>query len=255
MYLYAIYLTTPLSKETLESSLNIRLKKGIEATLYNIDNDKMITLTHFNVLTFINYSTDEIIEILSKLHIKTDDSNKVYQDYPIVIDSDINSNFAIDNERIALKEYKLNYMLIISHVISQSVALEVYEKKLSLYYEKSKSLIDNSDTYSIFKRRHLAKFAKQLVLIRHEMLIDLYLLDKPNILWDDADAEDLYNKLSLFLELKDRFDVVEYKLNNIRDDIIMVMDLTNHNHSSFLEWIIIILIVIEVIMGLIEWFH
>ncbi len=56
------------------------------------------------------------------------------------------------------------------------------------------------------------------------------------------------------LELKERFEVVEYKLNSIKDDIIMIMDLKNHSHSSFLEWIIIILIVIEVIMGFMEWF-
>ena len=34
----------------------------------------------------------------------------------------------------------------------------------------------------------------------------------------------------------------------------MVMDLTNHNHSSFLEWIIIALIGVEIAMGLMEWF-
>lgn len=62
----------------------------------------------------------------------------------------------------------------------------------------------------------------------------------------------LYNKLATTLELKDRFYIVEYKLYSIKDDIIMVMDLTNH--SSLLEWIIIILISIETIMGLTEWF-
>ncbi|MBE0499258.1 MAG: hypothetical protein IBX43_08480 [Campylobacterales bacterium] len=50
----------------------------------------------------------------------------------------------------------------------------------------------------------------------------------------------LYNKLAATLEGKDRFYIVEYKLYNIKDDIIMVMDLTNH--SSLLEWIITILL-------------
>jgi uncharacterized Rmd1/YagE family protein len=86
------------------------------------------------------------------------------------------------------------------------------------------------------------------------MLIDLFLLDKPNILWDNENAELLYNKLASSLELKDRFDVIEYKLDSIKDDIAMIMDLTNHNHSSFLEWIIIILIMIEIVMSLMEWF-
>lgn len=59
------------------------------------------------------------------------------------------------------------------------------------------------------------------MLIRHDLLIDLYLLDKPNILWDNADAEALYNSLATALELSDRFEVVSYKLGSIKDDIIM----------------------------------
>ncbi|MCJ7764993.1 MAG: RMD1 family protein [Thiovulaceae bacterium] len=136
----------------------------------------------------------------------------------------------------------------------QSVALELYEQKLSDYYERSRHLIDVADPFSIYKRTRLAYFAKQLVLVRYDMVIDLLLLDKPNILWDNEDAENLYNSLANNLELKDRFDVVEYKLNSIKDDIVMVMDLTNHNHSFFLEWIIIVLIAVEVVMGVMEWF-
>jgi uncharacterized Rmd1/YagE family protein len=35
----------------------------------------------------------------------------------------------------------------------------------------------------------------------------------------------------------------------------LVMDLLNHKQSEFLEWIIIILILIEIVMGLIEFFR
>lgn len=84
--------------------------------------------------------------------------------------------------------------------------------------------------------------------------VDLHLLDKPNILWDNKDAEALYNTLAAALELRERFEIVSYKLESIKDDIVMVTDLTNHQHSAFLEWIIIALIGVEIGMGLIEWF-
>ncbi len=255
--LYAIYLTKPLSSTEIEKALNIKLNKGMETMLYTEIGQSMITYTGFHVLTFINWQKDDIPNVLNTLGIEDTENilrENICQDYPIEVNTTLNTLFAIDNQKITLKERSRTNLLIISHVISQSVALEVYEKKLSNYYERSRSLLDESDTFSIFKRAKFAKFAKQLVLIRHDMMIDLYLLDKPNIIWDNEDAEALYNKLAASLELKDRFDVVEYKLNSIKDDIIMIMDLTNHNHSSFLEWIIIILIVIEVIMGLMEWF-
>lgn len=257
MGLISLYISEPLTNKNIENVLGVVLKKGIEATHYAEIDGKTLTITKFKVLTLINWSRTEVVETLKKLGLKWADDfeqKSIHQDYPIHFDPELSKSFTIDNDKITLKEHSILGLIIISHVISQSVALEVYEKKLSDYYEISRNLIDESNTFSIFGRAKLSRFAKELVLIRHDMLIDLFLLDKPNILWDNEDIEALYNGLFYTLELKDRFDVVEHKLNSIKDDIVMVMDLANHNHSSFLEWIIIILILIEIIMGLMEWF-
>ncbi|MBU0720615.1 RMD1 family protein [bacterium] len=257
MELFSFYLPENTSLGDIENALDITMKKRIEATYYAEIGDTILTYTQFNVLTMINFKREDIINALSAIGLdEAEDFDKAgfYQEYPLVIDAGISQAFLINNDVITLKEYSLTSMIIIAHVISQSVALEIYEKKLAEHYEKSRDLLDASDTFSIFKRTRLARFAKQLVLIRHDMLIELQLLDKPNILWDNEDVEMLYNRLASILELKDRFDIVEYKLNSIKDDIVMVMDLTNHNHSSFLEWIIIILIGIEIVMGLFELF-
>ncbi len=257
MELVSFYLPKQFTRNEIEQGLGITLIKGIEATFYAVIDDAMITFTQFNVLTMINYSREDIISALQALDVQDPedfDQGSLYQDYPICIDENLSANFTLESNIITLKKFTNISLIIIAHVISQSVALELYEKKLNDYYEKSRNLIDAADTFSVFKRTRLARFAKQLVLIRHDMLIELYLLDKPNILWDNEDVEALYNRLAFALELKDRFEVVEYKLNNIKDDIVMVMDLTNHNHSSFLEWIIIVLIGVEIMMGLYEWF-
>lgn len=258
MNLISIYIPEQLTYKEIERVLGVTLKKSIEATHYIEMDDGILTFTKFNVLTLINFSRTEVVDTLKKLSLEWAENfeqKSIHQDYPLHVDSELSKSFAIDNDKITLKEHSILSLIIISHVISQSVALEVYENKLSTYYEISRKLIDESNTFSIFGRAKLSRFAKQLVLIRHDMLIDLFLLDKPNILWDNEDIEALYNSLFYTLELKDRFDVVEHKLNSIKDDIVMVMDLANHNHSSFLEWIIIILILIEIIMGLMEWFR
>lgn len=255
MGLSALYLDDNLTRHDVEKALKTSLKKGIQTTYYAEIDDKFIVYTQFNVLTLVNCSREYIVNLLNSLDIKWADKfeqNSVYQDYPIHTDNGLAKSFTIDNEKITIKNYSITNLLIISHVISQSVALKIYENKLTSYYQKSREIIEVANSYSFYKRTKLSLFAKELVLIRHDMLIDLHLLDKPNILWDNEDAEMLYNSLSDSLELKDRFDVVEYKLNTIKDDIVMVMDLANHNHSSILEWIIIILILIEIIMGLSE---
>lgn len=252
MELFALNLPKSIKRSDLELKLNSTFIKSIEATYYLEIGETFITYTLFNVVTFINWERDRVIAFLADLGIKEFGHDSLHQEYPLCIDDQNSMPFTIDNNTITFREFNRINFIIAAHVISQSVALELYEIKLSDYYEKSRDLINSADTYSIFKRTKLSQFAKQLVLVRHDLLIDLYLLDKPNVLWDNEDAETLYNSLAYILELKDRFDVVEYKLNSIKDDIVMVMDLTNHNHSSFLEWVIIILIGVEIVMGLIK---
>ncbi|TFG89090.1 MAG: hypothetical protein E4H16_04115 [Candidatus Atribacteria bacterium] len=86
---------------------------------------------------------------------------------------------------------------------------------------------------------------------------DLY-LDSHGRLWlattFGINYIDIYKGTGNPLEIKNVLSSPTENAGLSYNDIIMVMDLTNHNHSSFLEWIIIVLIVIEVIMGLMEWF-
>ncbi len=255
--LIAFNLPRPMERGEVEEALGLSFKRGIEATYYAEDGEALITYTPFNVLTLINWSRDRIIEAIETLgfdETEIFEGSGIYQDYPVRFDPGLVLAHTIDNDTITLKAYSLLQMLIIAHVISQSVALELFERRLSDYHERSRQLLDAAGSHSIFRRNRLAGFAKELALLRHDILIDLHLLDKPNILWDNEEAEMLYNTLAYRLELKDRFDIVTYKLDNIKDDVMMVMDLTNHDHSSFLEWIIIVLIAVEIVMGLMEWF-
>ncbi|KIM10157.1 MAG: hypothetical protein KU37_11790 [Sulfuricurvum sp. PC08-66] len=256
MDLVAVHLPFSMNRLQLQELLDISLIKSIEATFYARVGSALLTYTQFNVLTFIDFSRSAIIDALEKLGVPNAQlytQNLLTQDYPIRIDESIAGMFHIDNNSIVLREESVIHLIIIAHVISQSVALEFYENRLVDYFERSRNLIERADTQSLFQRNKLARFSKELVLMRHDILIDLHLLDKPNILWDNEEAELLYNRLSYALELKARFDIIEYKLNNIKDDIGIVLDLTQHNHSSFLEWIIIVLIGVEIVMGLAEW--
>ena len=255
--LLALHLPSPLNFKAVQLALGTEMHKRLEGTYYVQKNDVIVVFTQFNVLAMVNMPPPERIALLEALGIDTaahDMKQMVYQDYTIRFDPQLPVPFTVDNDAITLRASSDLSMVIIAYVIAQSVALDVYEQKLADYSERSRALIEDSDSYSIFKRTRFARFAKQLVLIRHDLLIDLHLLDKPNILWDNEDAEALYNSLATVLELNDRFEVVSYKLESIKDDIVMVMDLTNHKHSSFLEWIIIVLIAVEIAMGLTEWF-
>ena len=255
--LVSISLPSLLPRHEIEIRLECSFKKGIEKAFYTEYRGTYLIYTPFNVLTFINWDKEAMLEALKKLDVPEAhryEHTTLYQDYPIYIDASLSKACHVTNESITLKEASPLSLIIIALVISQSVGLEKHEQDLEKHFARSRRLLDMTKGHSLIKRSKLAQFAKELTFIRHAMLTELFLLDKPNILWDNAEAEDLYNRLASILELKDRFEIVAFKLSNLKDDIARVLNLINHKHSEFLEWIIIILIGIEIVVMAVEFF-
>jgi len=257
MNLLSLDLSKPIKRSALEYALDIPLEKGIENGYYGKNDLLHVVLAPFDVLTLIADEKETILQALAKLGLTLpgEDDQLVYQDYPIEIKPDQTDPFIVTNEAIFLKNPTTLNLKIVSLAISQSVGLERYEKQLDSLFSQNRKVVESIHTFSIARRPSLMKFIQSLALIRHNMVGNLLLLDKPNILWDDAQAEALYNRMALILELYDRHEIALSKLSQIKEDVMLVMDLLNHKQSEFLEWIIIILIGVEIVMGLIEFFR
>ncbi len=254
MNLLSLYLLRPLTKTQIEYSLDLSLIKGVENGYFGHNEHYHVVLAPFGVLTLIAKEKKEILNALSLLNISLEDEDLITQDYPIMVDSALNKHFEITNEVILLRDTSPLSLNIIALAISQSVGLEHYEKRLDTLFVESRHIVESIHTFSISRRAHLMSFVKRLALTRHDMVSNLLLLDKPNILWDDEDAEALYNRLAFILELYDRHEIALSKLAQIKEDVMLVMDIINHKKSEFLEWIIIILIGVEIVMGLYDFF-
>jgi uncharacterized Rmd1/YagE family protein len=253
MNLLSLYLNRPLTKATLEYTLDVTMNKGVESGYYGHNDTLHLVLSPFGVLTLIAEEKKSILEALSALGIVLGgESDLITQDYPIRIDPSLGKPFEVTNEAIHLREISTLDLNIIALAVSQSVGLERYEKKLDTLFAQSRRIVESIHTYSFMRRGRLMQFAKRLALTRHDMVSNLLLLDKPNILWDNEEAEALYNRLAFVLELYDRHEIALSKLSQIKEDVMLVIDIINHKKSEFLEWIIILLIAVEIVMGLSE---
>jgi required for meiotic nuclear division protein 1 len=252
MNLLSLYLSHPLTTSTVEYALDLTLNRGVENGYYGKNNSLHVVLTPFGVLTLIAEEKKEILDTLSRLGISLDVEHLFTQDYPIHVNPQLHTLFEVTNEAIVIKEATTLSLNVIALAISQSVGLEHYEKRLDTLFSQSRRIVESIHTFSISRRSHLMQFAKRLALTRHDMVSNLLLLDKPNILWDNEEAESLYTRLAFILELYDRHEIALSKLSQIKEDVMLVMDIINHKKSEFLEWIIIILIGIEIVMGVIE---
>ncbi len=253
MNLLSLYLNRPLTKATLEYTLDLTMNKGIENGYYGHNDTLHAVLSPFGVLTLIAEGKKTILDALASLGIVlADEGDLITQDYPIRIDPALGKPFEVTNEAIHLQAISTLNLNVIALAVSQSVGMERYEKRLESLFAQSRRIVESIHTYSFTRRGRLMQFAKRLALTRHDMVSNLLLLDKPNILWDNEEAEALYNRLAFVLELYDRHEIALSKLSQIKEDVMLVMDIINHKKSEFLEWIIIVLIAVEIVMGVTE---
>ncbi|MBF6057564.1 MULTISPECIES: RMD1 family protein [Thiomicrorhabdus] len=259
--LISISLPEDFTYQQLAERIKTPLKKGIEATYYAEYDDhgeqRWLFFTQFDVLTFINWPREQILATLQILGLKASEpfeQHYLHQDWALACDPELQEGFTVDNQQITLSDLSLWPLMIVALVISQSVGLEKFETEVDRFYAKGRYMLEHSGRLSWMKRHEFSSYAKELSLLHHDMVLDLMLLDKPNALWDNESYEKLYNTLAKSLELQERFEIVSYKLNSLKDDMTMMLDLYQHKHSSFLEWIIILLIFIEILMGLADSF-
>ncbi|WP_419769928.1 MAG: RMD1 family protein [Candidatus Marinarcus sp.] len=252
----SVEIPVKITRQELEEEFPGLVLTTIEKSLMGeISNNKYIFASSFGIITFCNFSHEEIKSFLSRLDIKEADSYMtalINQDYPMIVDEQYEKPL-IDEHTIKYNKFNKSVASIISLALSQSVGLEISEKSLEQKMIESKAIYDKIEKLKIKDRSSLMSFASSIAKERFDILNKLYLLDKPDILWDDLELESLYNQLGMQLELKSRFEVVEYKMSYLKESIDFATDRVNQKSSEFLEWIIIWLIVIEVFFSIYDY--
>lgn len=216
--------------------------------------DRSIVAFKYGVVVFWNFDEDEIDLYVSSFKTQIVDRFSEYYTEKIQIESGEGLEF--DNDIIYLPELNLEVIQVLSIVLARSVSLEFFELEVEKavadftdisksYEEKGRS---NMNTKTLMKKLWFANNVKQLTIGQ------VTFLDKPDVTWDDDELDNLFNKSSEYYELDDRYEVLKEKLGVIFDNAQFILDMINVQKSHFLEIIIILLILIEVVFYLGEKF-
>jgi uncharacterized Rmd1/YagE family protein len=155
-------------------------------------------------------------------------------------------------DEITLSEHEALSKLAVSHAIAQSVKLGTFETALLKSFNNNQYLPENLALYGEIplSRRDIRRKMGELFLVRSSINVHLDALDAPEFFWEYPELEHLYKMMALYLDINTRLEVLNQRLDVVHELFEMLGNELNHQHSSRLEWIIIILIVIEVILTL-----
>lgn len=164
------------------------------------------------------------------------------------------NNLRIEEDDITLHNRNVLTKLAISHGVAQSVKLATFEILIQKTIDLTKHLPSELARKGKIplSRKEISKKMGELFIERNFISLHSDILDTPEFFWDYPELEPYYRKSAHYLDVTKRVDVLNKKLGVIHALFEMLSGELNHQHSSRLEWTIIVLIVIEVFLAILK---
>lgn len=223
---------------------------------YVLSNNRYLYVFDYGVVVFGNYDETEKQEFINYIHqfstsIVTVDLS---EEYTIKKDEEL-TKILVKNDYVSVPQIDSSLLRIVLLNVGQSVALEYYEVLTDELITSSKHYIlelEKRGRLSISKT-NLLKYIGKVLNVKNSIVDNLYILDDPNLVWENEDLNILNRQLKSNFDINTRFKDLDYRLQIIEDNLTLFTDVLNVRESTRLEWVIIILIVIEIVIAL--FFH
>eukprot|EP00744_Colponema_vietnamica_P018464 GILI01026062.1.p1 GENE.GILI01026062.1~~GILI01026062.1.p1 ORF type:complete len:361 (-),score=70.57 GILI01026062.1:36-1118(-) len=141
-------------------------------------------------------------------------------------------------------------MLSISFAFAQSVKLAVFEEAVETTINKTKHIPENlaRTGHISLARDDISRKIGELFVERSYVNLHSDILDTPDFFWERDEWEFVYKRARKYLDLNNRVEVLNKRLDIIKELYDMLNDELHNQHASKLEWIVIYLILIELII-------
>nr|DBA30500.1 TPA: hypothetical protein GDO54_006467 [Pyxicephalus adspersus] len=175
---------------------------------------------------------------------------------------EINYSFREGNSKLVKDQILLNSQLDVNEIILEkfafsnalclSVKLAMWESTLDTFVESIQFIPEMLKARKKLKLSHDDVMQKigELFALRHRINLSSDLLMTPDFYWDRENLEHLYDKTCQFLSINRRVKVINEKLQHCTELTDLMRNHLNEKHALRLEWMIVILITIEVLFEL-----
>ena len=216
--------------------------------------DKLVKIFSFGSAVFVNMEHHEIVDTVN--YLKNIEKNlinasfKYQDDYTIVVnDEEPSLHFEFFN----VNNYEDYHLNMLSIVLAKSVALERVEEGIDNLLDEIEEIIAKLERGKLaINDAKLAKTVATILRFKFNIISNLMLLDKPAITWVNQESENLYMNLAELFELSERYEKIKGKSETLMDITEVFTTMTYQKRGNTLEWMVIILIAIELVVALLE---
>ena len=213
----------------------------------DLNGERFLYIFKYGVVCFFNMQTNQQQSFLKQL--KPFSPSIVKENLFETQNLEIGKTYAVSQEAITINSFDKDTIRLIMFNVSQSVALDYY-------YSISEKLLEDTRIYTDqlehigklgLSGKRLKKYIGRVLNIRNRVVENLYIFDAPDVTWENEQLNQLDQDLKKHFDLKDRYRAVHEQVDIVKENLELFKDLMFHSESSKLEWIIIVLILVEVV--------
>ena len=248
--LSAILVANQIDIKGLKAFLEIKPTADSSTELfYSFGGDRYQYYFNYGVIVFSGHSEEELKLAVTKVqpHLKNPTSNWLRDDHDISVGEMGEMEFEFDQVIIDHLDEKVSRIAMLN--LAQSVALDHYHEETENLLTEIKGFtnhLEQTGKLSI-NRKNMLKFIGKALNTQNEIADNIYIFDAPEQVWNDEYLDSLHKGLMKHFDLRVRFSEIEYTLRIIESNLHVFREISYQRQSSMLEWIIIILIFVEII--------
>ncbi|MGJ5642529.1 RMD1 family protein [Formosa sp. S-31] len=232
-----------------KSQLNLPLLfSDSDELFYQSKTNKFLYIFQYGVICFFNLTLEEIELYMQMVRpfFKVPITERISEDITVELQENL---LKVEFQSIILPALDLEMVRLIMLNVSQSVALDMYSElseNLLLETHKHTQFLENNGKLDISGNK-LKRFIGKTLNIKNKISENLYIFDSPDSTWENEQLNRLNVGLKQTFDLKDRYRIIHDRIEIIKENLELFKDIMDHNESNKLEWIIIILILVEVV--------
>lgn len=165
-----------------------------------------------------------------------------------------NDKDVVEFDVASVKSINLDKLSLLADVLAQSVAIDYFDyltdeiiykfEQVNIALERRGKLLTSG--------KLLNKTIGTANTILQSSITRMALLDKPELVWEEAELESFYLSLRKMFELDDRFRIIEFKTQYIRDTSELSLTMLTNHRMLILEAAIVFLFVVDLALFVFE---
>lgn len=157
---------------------------------------------------------------------------------------------------VILKDTSGERLQVVAAALGKSVALAQYETDVASTFDHIEPIAAQLEKTGRVGRdvRLLLRHIGRALQNEHKMVARVEVIERPELLWEYPELEQLYLRLEDEFELSERAEILDRKLELISRTVSTTLDVLQTQRGLRVEWYIVALIVFEILLSIYDLF-